>query len=250
MNNIYIIEDGHNTNYISCLILSLFLEKNIIYNHMLENDNVTTESLYIQQIIKTIISDFRNYKILNSKILNYFRNILYFNNFKEIDNCIIELYDYFIQIFNIIKIEFLNISNMSCVESYSYLNLDATKTFNTNIKELLKINLKSLLLNNIPHIIGIKIIRDNLITSIDIMKKISFDSIYNFSQNENKLIWEIKSIICFDIINSNYFSYLNFKNTWLLINEKLFPSMQKIDIKLHENTIKLNSVFLIYNYCN
>ncbi len=244
--NIYIIEDGYNTNYISCLILSLFLEKNSIYYYMLDNINLQSESIYIQEIIKTIINDFKNYKIINSISLNYLRNILFFNNFMDIkyifeNNCIIKLYEFFLEIFNVQKIELL--SNMSKLQTYNYLIFDTNNELNTSIKKLINSNLKNIILNNIPNFIAIKLIRNNLLTNIDIQKKITFQTIFN----ESNLIWEIKSIICFDIENSNYFSFFKFKDAWLMINEKLFPPIQKINIKIHENDIKLKSLFLIYN---
>ncbi len=243
--NIYIIEDGYNTNYISCLILSLFLEKTNIYYYMLDNINVPNESIFIQEIIKIIINDFKTYKIINSKIMNYLRNILFFNNFLDIqhifdNNCIIKLYEFFYNSFNIQKIQFINDSK---IDSLTYLVFDTYNELNTSIKKLININLSNLVLNNIPNFIGIKLIRNHLLTNIDVQKKITFQSIFQ----ENKLIWEIKSIICFDIENSNYFSFFKYKDVWLIINEKIFPPIQKINIRIHENDIKLKSIFLIYN---
>jgi hypothetical protein len=243
--NIYIIEDGYNTNYISCLFLSLFLEKTNIYYYMLDNINLPNESVFIQEIIKTIINDFKNYKIINSKIMNYLRNILFFNNFLDskyifVNNCIIELYDYLYNIFHIQKIQFMNELK---IDSFNYLIFDSYNELDTSIKKLININLPNLILNNIPNFIGIKLIRNHLLTNIDVQKKITFNSIFK----ENKLIWEIKSIICFDIENSNYFSFVKYKDVWLIINEKLFPPIQKINIRIHENDIKLKSIFLIYN---
>ncbi len=250
----YIIEDGYNTNYISCLILSLFLEKNIINNIFIETSYNNPKIIYIQEIIKKIIFDFKSYNIVNSNILNYFRNILFFENYKSLDkilenNCIISLYDFLYNLYNLPKIEFMNLCEIGKIETCTYLTIKIKE--NTNIKTLINNNYNTKILNNIPHFLGIYLMRNtNERIEIDIQKKININSIYYYSdminKNEkNKLIWEISSIICFD---NFYYSYINLNNNWILLNEKEIPIIKKINIKDYENDIKLKSLFVIYKY--
>ena len=69
--NIYRIENSENTNYISCLLISLFYNKNIIYSLFLDNDNINSIYIYIQELIKSIINNIKNYYFINSNSLKY-----------------------------------------------------------------------------------------------------------------------------------------------------------------------------------
>lgn len=233
----YMIEDGINTNYISCLLLSLFIDKNIIYNNLLNNNDVPIEYHYIQEIIKYIIYSIKNYKIINSDILNYLRNILYLKKFKcpdtiLLNNNILELFEFLLKILSFQNIEFIY-NNQIISMSYIKLNIDSS----TNIKTLLYKEFNDKKLNNIPYMISIYLNKDNE-HLIDIQKKITFNSIYN------KSIWSIYSIICFD---QYYFSFININNNWIYINDKLIPCIQIIKLKDYENIIKKYSKLLIYN---
>lgn len=241
---INIIEDGYNTNYISCLLLTLFLENNTIYKQFLECNNF----IYLQEIIKKIINDFKNYNIVNSQILNYFRNIIYFNNFKEPstilnNNSIIELYNFLYNKFDVPKIEILNITDRGNIERFNYLVLNYTHECN-NIKKLINYNYSKKLLNNIPLFLGFYLIRnDNMI--IDIQKKISMNTIYSIT-SVDKLIWKIYFIICCQ--NNNYYSFINYNDTWIMINQNNIPALEKINIKNYESDIKKNGLFIMYKF--
>lgn len=251
-NNIYIIEDGYNTNYISCLLLTMFLDKNIIYNNFLLNDNVPVENLYLQELIKGLINDFKIYKIMNSSKQNYFRNLLYFKGFKDPktileNNSIDELYNFLYEKFTISKIEFLDLATNN-VESINFLDLNINNT-DINIKKLLELRLQSKLLNNIPNFLGIKLTRNDENLLCDIQKKITLSSIYNYTNKTDiRLIWEITSIICFEKEFNNYFSFINVNNNWYMINQLSIPCIQKVNIKTFESLIKIKAVFLIYKF--
>jgi hypothetical protein len=252
LENIYIIEDGYNTNYISCLILTMFLDKNIIYKSFLLNDTISIENIYLQELIKSLISDFKNYKIINGSKQNYLRNYLYFKGFQSFNtilnnNSIEELYNFLFEKLNIPKIEFLNILDNN-VESINYINLIINDP-EINIKKLLEYNLQNKLLNNIPHFLAIKINKFNENYMCDIQKKITFNSVYNYTnQIDIRLIWVINSIICFEKELNIYFSFLQVNNNWYIINQLNIPSIQKIHIKNYENIIKLKAIFVIYQF--
>lgn len=254
LDNIYIIEDGFNTNYISCLLLTIFLEKNIIYNNLLLNDNISVEYFYLQELIKNLINDFKIYKIMNSSKLNYFRNMIFFKGFKDPklildNNSIIDLYEFILEKFNVPKIEFINISsNLNSVESFNYIDLKINN-IEIDIKKLIEKTFENRLLNNIPNFIGIKLSREQNNFLCDIQKKIKFNSIYNYSnKTDTQLIWEISCIICYDFEISNYFSFIIVKNNWYMINQFNIPSIQKINIKDYELLIKLKTIFTIYKF--
>lgn len=252
LDNIYIIEDGCNTNYISCLILTMFLDKNIIYKSFLLNDNIPIENLYLQELIKSIISDFKNYKIINTSKQNYLRNYLYFKGFLSANtilnnNSIEELYNFLYEKLNIPKIEFLNILGNN-VELMNYINLNINDS-DTNIKKILEYNLQNKLLNNIPNFLAIKLNKLDENYLFDIQKKITLNSVYNYTNHVNmKLIWEITSIICFEKELNNYYSFIQVNNNWYIINQLNIPSIQKINIKNYENIIKSKAIFVIYQY--
>lgn len=255
LNNTYIIEDGYNTNYISCLLLSLFLEKNTIYQNFLLNDNVPVEITYLQELIKILIDDFKNYKIMNSSKQNYLRIILYLKGFKNhktiSDNQPIEdLYDFLFEKIQLPKLEFFNLKSLdgTNIESMNYLTLLISNP-DTSLKKILENNLETKLLNNIPNFIAIKLIKEDDNFLCDIQKKISINSIYNYSnKTDAKLIWEISSIICYEKEINNYFSFIFVNNNWYIINQISIPCMQKINIRNYENIIKLKARFLVYKF--
>ena len=259
-NNIYLIEDGFNTNYISCLLVSMFLNKNIIYNLLLEKNDISNEYIYLQELIKFILFSLKSYKVINSNILNNFRNILGFNKFLSstnflLNNSIEDLYEFLLKTFNYNKIEFININNNSSIENYCYLNIDINVNYD-NLKTQILESFKFKILNNIPDFIGIKLNRNfdnNLI--LDIQKKITFKSIYNFNNNniidENKkLIWNIFSIICYEPLLDLYYSFINISNNWFYFNQKELINIQIVNIKNYEAKIKLQAYFLIYTFDN
>jgi len=254
----YIIEDGHNTNYISCLLLSLFLVKTKVYQYILESNETEIKSLYLQEIIKEIIKKFKKYNIMTGSSLNYFRNYIYLKKFKDFNtifdnNSIEDLYNFISNQLNLQKIELINTLKMSVVESLYFLELNCNQ--NINLKHLLKTNLSDKILNNIPNIIAIKLNRTNN-CYIDIQKKISIISVYNYADiissidtsnlKDNKLLWSIYSIIC--MCDNKYCSFIYYKHQWIYINEDIEKNIQIVNIKDYEDKIKKYAVFLIYSY--
>jgi hypothetical protein len=248
---IYRIENCENANYLSCLLISLFYNKTIIYSLFLENINIKSKYIYIQELIKNIIHNIKNYYFINSNSLNYLKSILYINNFKNItdiiESCKIEdLYEYLYEIFDINKIQLIDLNNNAIITNMTYLKLECNE-YNTTIKNLIKKNYSFKILNNIPNFIAFKIERLNNDMIIDIQKKITLNSICNITNSDNKnLIWQINIIICYDINTNKYFSYINYNNIWLKINTQNDNFIIPIEIKSEEYIIKSQSIFLLY----
>ena len=255
--NIYRIENSENTNYISCLLISLFYNKNIIYSLFLDNDNINSIYIYIQELIKSIINNIKNYYFINSNSLNYLKSILYINNFKNKDilesNKIEDLYEYLYEIFDIGKIELIDLNNNAIINNITYLNLECDE-YNTTIKNLIKKNYSFKVLNNMPKFLAFKINRLNKEMNIDIQKKITLNTIFNItntitnisSSNNKNLIWQINIIICYDNEINKYFSYINYNNNWLKITNHNDNFIIPVNIKSEEYIIKLKSIFLLY----
>ena len=248
---VYQVEHCVNTNYLSCVLISLFYNKTIIYSLFLENDNINSKYIYIQELIKNIIHNIKNYYFINSNSLNYLKSILYINNFKNIKNIIEsskieDLYEYLYEIFDINKIQLIDLNNNAIINNITYLKLECNE-YNTTIKNLIKKNYSLKILNNIPNFIAFKIERLNNEMSIDIQKKITLNSICNITNPDNKnLIWQINIIICYDINTDKYFSYIYYNNIWLKINNQNDNFIIPIEIKSEEYIIKSKSIFLLY----
>lgn len=254
---IYKIEDGVNTNYLSCLLLSLFFNKTIIYSIFLENDSIKPQYVYIQELIKNIINNIKNYNFINATSLNNLKTILHINNFKNMEsimetNYIEDLYNYLYDIFNVNKIQILDIDKNAIISELTYLKLQCDD-YNTNIKNLIKTNYSSKILNNIPNFIAIKIEKKNKNMIVDIQKKITINNIFNIKDiidntysGKKNLIWYIYSIICYDDKTEKYFSYIYNNNNWFKISDNNENCIIKIDIRLEEYIIKKKSIFLIY----
>ncbi len=264
MNSLYYIDNFNNINYITTLILSLFINKNIIYDSFLENDNISINIYYIQELIKHIIYNLKKYNIVNYESVNYLRMVFFFHKFNNFTNYnnnieIIDLYNFIYDLFCIQKIELIDLNNTSIIHMKNYLDIDLTNNFESNqsIKLLLKKIYSFKVLNNIPNFICFNLIRNynNPPVLINIQKKISINSNYNLidiSNNipnfdsKNKLIWTIHSIICFD---SNYFSFIYNNNEWIYINDNNIGNhIKKINIKNYENIIKEKSILIIYKF--
>ena len=252
--NIYYIENNTNTNYLSCLLISLFYNKTIIYSLFLENDNINLKYIYIQELIKNIINNIKNYYFINNNSLNYLKSILYINNFKNINDIlesskIEDLYEYLYEIFDIGKIQLIDLNNNAIKNNITYLNLECNE-YNTTIKNLIKKNYAFKVLNNIPNFIAFKIERLNQEMIIDIQKNITLNSIFNIKNisnlDNNNLIWKINIIICYDNATNTYFSYINYNNNWLKINNINDNFIIPVEIKSEEYIIKFKSVFLLY----
>jgi len=255
MNIVSIIENNKNTNLIINLLFALFFNKNTIYNNFLENDNVSINIFYIQEIIKNIFDNYNNFKIINIKNINYLNNIFLFNNLNIYDNNLLDIYNYLYDNFNITKIEFLNKDKCSQVENYNYIDLNFADN-DTDIKSLINLTLSSKILQNIPNFLGFKLNRNKENFQIDIKKKITINSIYNcneiLSLNSNnsdhqKLIWKIYSIVCYNKTDNYYYTIIHNNDDWFLLSN---TTLKNINIKLFENNIKKESIFLIYIYSN
>lgn len=257
IDKIYRIENGENTNYLSCLILSLFYNKSLVYLEFLENDNIFPSYIYIQELIKNIINDIKTYNFINSNSLNNLKSILYLNNFNNIEyilesSKIEDLYDYLYKILNINKIQLIDLNNNAVINTVTYLKLECDD-YNTNVKNLIKKNYSFKILNNIPKFIAFKLDRTSKDMIIDIQKKITINSIFNIesitntSSSENKkIIWYIYTIICYDDETNKYFSYVNYNENWLKISDNNENCIVKVNIKSEEYIIKLKSIFLVY----
>ena len=254
MDIISIIENKNN-NILSCLLLTLFFNKNYIYNTFLESDNLQPNIIYFQEIIKNIINNNNYFKIISNSNINYLKNILLFNYFENFTNLyknnnIIDLYDFLFNIFNIQKIELINTKKNSEIETHNFIDLIPLDN-NTDIKTLISLTFENKILQNIPNFMAFKINRNNEFAYLDIKKKITINSIYNndiltintITSDSNKLIWKIHGIICYDKINDCYFSFINNYDDWYLISSN---SITKIYIKNYENDIKSKSVFILY----
>jgi hypothetical protein len=254
---IYRVENGENNNYLSCFILSLFYNKTVVYSLFLENDNIKSNYIYIQELIKNIINNMKNFNFINSTSLNHLKSILHINKFKDMNEIlesskIEDLYNYLYEIFSVNKVQLINLSNNAIIDNVTYLILECND-YNTTIKNLIKKNYSFKVLNNIPKFMTFKLERQNKGMIIDIQKKITMNSIFNIesitntSSSESKnLIWYIYTIICYDDEINKYFSYINYNNTWLKITDYNENSITKIEIKSEEYIIKLKSIFLIY----
>jgi hypothetical protein len=257
MEQYYIFDNYNQLNYINSLLITLFLKKSLIYRELLDsppqiNTNNSYQDIYFQEIIKTIIINLKKFNILNANTVSYFKNIIYLNGFSNKDTINsnmhpIFLYDYLLNYLKYQKMELMNIKLLGKIEQMNYITLE-TDLVDTKIKELIKLNLSGKILNNIPNIICFQLNRKNDNSYIDIQKKISINSIYNFTDKSTKLIWKIHSIICHDSINNIYYSFIKFSKDWLYVNE-LEPEFIKIvNIKNFEVAIKTKSVMIFYTF--
>jgi len=273
-----IVENGYNTSYIDSLLVALFY-KNSSVNDVLENEPITPEVYYLQELIKfKFVNQIRKGYSIFSQSMNEIRNysiICGWNTHGNIDeqqSCI-EYYNFLFDLFKINPIEFelFEFNNNIFVNTTKnniklpFISLDLNRDndirnlfinwLNTNIIMKNSSIKQSYKLNNIPNFLIFSI--DRFLKSetknnynLDIMKSIKFFNIGDSSQSHIK--WKIYSIICLKgdtIKKGNYYSVFNInKKDWIIFDNSLIPSFKKIDIdddKIKNNIIK-ECVMVIY----
>lgn len=279
--NMFMVENGFNTSYISSLLMAMFYKKSHI-DSILYNDTKTTMFIYLQEIIKQkFVDKVRQGLSVMSDTINEIRIVAHacgwLNNDQLLDHQ--DINDFFVFIASNSNLSPLEIcrtitnynddNHKKYHEQMLFINLniisDDIETNETSIKKLLDTwqsnvidNIQSnTYLVNIPMFMGIALNRhQNKDMKVDIQKKIKIKSI-----NNDEIKWRIHSIICKSHHELNYETnhepenndhyyaiILNNNNEWYMFNDMNIPSLTNIDIKNPTimNTIKHESVFVLY----
>jgi hypothetical protein len=276
---ISIVEDGMNTSYIDCLLITLFYKPNKYLISQLDKNPDKPSGIYLQELIKEKFIEplQRNFSI-SSSTLNEIRNYSAICGFNMIDiikeQNIIDYYSFLSDLFNleklVIDVEEIKDNVIKVNNTVNLKNITFIPTVDTNIKNLLvnwinnnilKTNIQLNTMNtyniyslqNIPNFIIINIDRFNNQNKnkfkIDIMRKIKFFN--NNIQSQNYLKWRLQSIICHSgetIESGHYYTIIYNKNKSLIFDNKSFPSFNKININDDEVRDKIMSecVLLLY----
>lgn len=266
----HIIENGHNTSYITSLITALFYlpEHSTKLLHTIPQNK---KFIFIQEFIKDrFIMNFKRGGCIYSHTINEFRNYLNICGWRLTINEMInehdigEFYSYIINgIYGESNLFFEKINDGIKEGEYktNIIDLIINSEDVNNISELFKswIN-RNITMNkeytykmyNKSDILPIRIRRTNEKTKIDIMKYIKLFDCDNSNTNDFNIIWKIQSIICYNN-NIGYYSiiFVSKTNEWIMISDKMIPSIKKINMKYKKDVedISENAIILFYN-CN
>lgn len=240
-----ILENGYNTDYIYSLLISLFHAPINGSSDILNNDNGDTNSLYIQEYIKTkFIYQIQNQISIESKIINKLRLFLYNCGWLKNDNKMIierETIDKFYCFlmsktfgYNIKILKIMN--NKEYVQDYDMIYLTDKHIENMDDKI---VNISSMLSKWIDiemnDCIGYKFEKIPFLIPIfvDINKYINIFEGITFNNNgdniQNKLIWDFHSLIC-KSENGEYYSVIrNNNNDLLIVTDNNIPAGCIID---------------------
>jgi len=255
--------------YIDTLIASLFCINTIIRAKLLNSYQDSYRVIYLQEFIRTnIVDNINNNKSILEKIIINLKKLLisigWYDNFHHIEK-VKELYAFLMKKLDgqliYIEEEYLNYDKLNNDKKLAYIDIDVSNiNENKNIQELLqnwiynqqnRDIVKHIV--NIPTFIGININRlyngtvNNVM--IDINKGISPAT---YSVLDNKPVWGIHSIICYegDINKGHYYSLLNNNNEYFIYDNSNIPTIINVNIKNVDisKKIKQECIFLIYRY--
>jgi hypothetical protein len=269
MNNInnQIIDDGYNSSYITSLLVALFYKSSSV-DDILNMNPVDNKFIYALEFIKIrFIEPLRRGFSIHSETINEFRNYIvncdWKNNVDEmlIEHNILEFYKFFINKIESNNIKFLRLMDdeiigencMSVIElsippNVSSMNLsDMFKLWINNNIILEKYKYK---IYDIPYLLPFYINRENnKDTKINIMYKIKLFNVND--ELQDKLIWTIHSMICYDK-DIGYYSVIKYGSKWIHISDKNIPSINKLDMYDENDVLKLSKdiVFVFYTANN
>jgi len=256
-NNLFIIENGYNTCYISALLVGLF-HKPSFCDEIITNIPNIKNIIYLQEVIKhKFIINIRNNLSVTIDAINEinlmfvaYGLITYNELLKECNIC--KLFEKLMEKTNMMPLELSSGDNLYYISVSCASNINNTNTVKNIIDDWKKTHT---IVNN-PLIIGIHINRQTTENkcsfSIDIQYKIKFSNDEgDVSSLAYSMKWSIHSIICYKQIDDigHYYCFLHTsKNKWLLFDDLNIPCSTEITIKEYENIIKIECVFLIYTY--
>jgi hypothetical protein len=269
----FVIENGYNTSYISTLLVSLFYDTSYIEHDLLKKIPTKIESIILQETINSkFVEPLRQCVTIESNTLNEIRNISYvlgwknnnkinhiLNNFK-----INDYYQFICENLNNEKIltQNTNINEMITLNlNYITLDIKPNKKF-VKIMDLINDWLKSNTIKNLPSIMPFYLNRqneslennDNIlfpIIHIDIQKRIRpllQNNKESTDDTSNIIDWIFFSVICYKQIEDYYYCLINKDELWYIYDDKTIPSFTEVKMNNIEiiNTITKECMFVIY----
>lgn len=272
-----VVEEGYKTCYIDSLLAGLFYKNNQNLDILLNELPETSSAIYLQELIKeNFVDPIRKHFSISKSNINEIKNYILIN--LKIENIDIfsqqdigKFYKYLINLlggdtlqFEIFELVENNIKTINTALNLSYISLNPIQ--NTTIKELFINWLNKYIIkdNNkfcyklikIPQYISFYINRYNNDGfkndyEIDIMRKIKFFN--NTDTTQKNITWKIHCIICNSSIdtldNSHYYSIISdYRNNWIIFDNKKKPSLQYIDMSDADiiEKIKRECMLIIY----
>jgi len=251
MEDLCIIDDGDNTNYIITLFFTLFYKNSGFNNHFLESTK-NIKSIYLQELIKTkIIIPLKKNDSIIGTALNEIRNYCYLLGWKSLTILtdpfdIYDFYTFFMLTCGIDKIEIVNIDEDKSYNDY-FINLIIDH--DCHINELMNKWIKRFIIKNIPNLIPVKLTRVSCELLVDIPKKLLIldSSIKYFGGSTLRKKWRIHSIICQHSLNK-FYSLVKSDNYWILFDDSLCPCKKYISLSDDKIIDKIKKECYIINY--
>lgn len=268
-----IIEDGHNTSYISSLITSLFYRSSNIMKVLNVNPR-NKKFVFIQEFIREKFSgNLQRGFSVHSGTINEFRNYINTCGWQcDIDEMmnehdISDLYTYLMTgIFGTNNIVFQKLHDGSEEGDFGTFFIDipipdGDKGGVVNLTDLFKSWINRNITMNKEYtykmkryfnILPIKISRNpnsEKKNRINIMKHIKM---FDICDNDQKnLVWTVHSLICHKK-EIGYYSIINSPGDegWLLLSDKSIPSIKKINMKSKKDIIDISeNVVMVFYKC-
>lgn len=268
-----IIGDAYNSDYIACVLFSLFApnaqrDECILERTLTNNIAYDANAVYVQEYIKhKIVAPMQRCTYIPSSVIAKLRLFLYNCGWLANKSILMQaepgdFYKFtFAQLLNY-KLHFLRVPadtdayselsnvNFDCID----INFDEIET--SMLSDALKIwcvqnishdNKFAYQFSQVPQIIPIRIINSS--KTIDIMEGICFDGIVD--KYQNKLIWELSALICYDKQKYYAIMYDNISNVWIKFSDKTIPSTRiYTNFKEESEQIASEVVFVLYKLEN
>lgn len=238
----FIIENGHNTSYISTLFIALFYNESIIERCiLLENNSPLNNGAYLQKLIlHNFVKPIHNDACITSQLLNEIRLCAFALGWKN-SNDIFEMccefppFDFFHFLLQLINYYPMEIAMGTKVKHSSQIHITTPeKTLRLSYnKWAIKNTIK-----NVPFFVIFKI--DNIMGIFDINKKIK---LLTHSEKYNNVQWVFHSMVCES--NNIHNVIINNHSELLLYNQQEYPNIRHIDMQQIYN-ITHGTIYIIY----
>lgn len=234
------IESGHNSSYLTSVLISLFFNNTYLEDMLLNKNTDDIKFVYLQELIKNeFINNIKNNKSIFSKSINKIRILSHFFGWLKEEHLFEETNpkDY-------VNFLLCNFDAYSLNKNKNTV-VDITVNNNTSIKNECDKRFKDpIKLSKIFPLLTINVNKSTNKDSIEIEKHITLTYIINNDTIQIK--WLFHSAICFD--GKKYYSLIVSKKKWYFFSDNHLPAFISIDMSNLNTINKIKSEVCLVFY--
>ncbi len=240
-----IIENGHNTSYITSVLVSLFYNYTYLEESLLNRYTNNPKFIYLQELIKTdMVDKFRSNKSVFAKEINKIRYVSHLLGWKNKSDLFEEhsAKDYLCFILH-------NLDGVSYSKNIELAYYDVNAVDNSSVKKELELKIEKIFKGNIKltkifPLLVVHVNRDIDNGKLEIEKKIKIN--YMLGEDTIDIKWIFHSAICSN--GKFYYSILNNNKRWYIFSNNYLPSFIQIDMSCPKVIDRIKSEVVVVMY--